>query len=396
MADHPARSRMAAVAPAVLVLLGYGWFIATTYRPYLDSHLRLRSPRLAGLPEDVIGYGFWMWWPVVTVLFALSLVAALWAIRRRLHVAAFLLTVFALLSSADYLLCERLVQELIHPSAVEAELPQTSSAATLNPRAAARVQPAAASATTGREPVDTTTAVVAGRPTADAQSDSSRAHTTAARPANSVATGPTPSAAASTPAASAASPVETPSEWGITGPNVEGYTLQTNRLIPLSGNACATLISIPDVDTSRFGALFQTASAREFAGKRLEFSGYIATKDAPAGASIWLRADASDRTIVGFENTMARGIRGTEDWTYQVIVMDVPPEAAALLYGAYLNGRGTLYVDDLQFRIVDASTPVTAKPIPSRGRLSAGVDLRISAPPRNLDFEQTRPAGSDH
>ena len=156
------------------------------------------------------------------------------------------------------------------------------------------------------------------------------------------------------------------------------------------------MIAIPDADTSRFGALFQTASARQFAGKRLEFSGYIATNDAPAGASLWLRADASDRTIVGFENTLPRGIRGTEDWSYQSIVMDVPPEAAVLLYGAVLNGRGTLYVDDLQFRIVDESTPVTAKPIPSRGRSSAGVDLRLSAPPRNLDFEQTRQADPDH
>ena len=30
--------------------------------------------------------------------------------------------------------------------------------------------------------------------------------------------------------------------------------------------------------------------------------------------------------------------------------MDIPPEAAALIYGAFLSGRGTTYVDDLQFR----------------------------------------------
>lgn len=198
-----------------------------------------------------------------------------------------------------------------------------------------------------------------------------------------------PSASTSTPAASA-SPVETPTDWSITGSNPDGYTLQTNRLLSLSGSACAALIAIPDADTSRFGALFQVASAREFAGKRVEFSGYIATNDAPAGASLWLRADASDRTIVGFENTFLRGIRGTEDWTYQSIVMDIPAEAAMLLYGAVLSARGAVYVDDLQFRIVDESTPVTAKPIPSRGRSSAGVDLGISAGPRNLDFEQTR------
>lgn len=194
----------------------------------------------------------------------------------------------------------------------------------------------------------------------------------------------------SRPAASAASPGEKPTDWGITGSNTEGYTLQTDRLRPLSGSACAALLAIPDADTSRFGALFQAASARSFVGKRLELSGYIASHDAPAGASLWLRADAGDGTTVGFENTLPRGIRGTQDWSYQNIVMDIPPEAATLIYGAVLNGRGTLYVDDLQFTIVDESTPVTAKPVAIRARPSAGAGSQISIVPRNLDFEQTQ------
>lgn len=160
----------------------------------------------------------------------------------------------------------------------------------------------------------------------------------------------------------------------------------------LSGGACAALLAIPDADTSRFGALFQAASARGFVGKRLELSGYIASHDAPAGASLWLRADAADSTTVGFENTLPRGIRGTQDWTYQNIVMDVPPEAAVLMYGAVLNGRGTLYVDDLQFRIVDENTSVTARPVPIRARPRAGAGSQISVVPRNLDFEQTQQA----
>jgi hypothetical protein len=105
--------RIVVLAPPLLVLLGYAWFIVATYRPYLDWDLRLRSPKLAGLPEDVLGLGFWMWWPVVTVLFALSLVVTLWAIHRRSHVAVSLLTMFALLSTVDYLLYQRLVRELL-------------------------------------------------------------------------------------------------------------------------------------------------------------------------------------------------------------------------------------------------------------------------------------------
>jgi hypothetical protein len=113
MADQDSTSRLVFLAFPALVLLGYCAFIVTTYWPYLDWRLRLRSPELAGLPEDVIGFGFWMWWPFAAVLLFVSLVVALWGIRRRFYVAATVLAVFALLSIADYLLCQKLVHELL-------------------------------------------------------------------------------------------------------------------------------------------------------------------------------------------------------------------------------------------------------------------------------------------
>lgn len=77
MDKQSSTSRLAFLAFPILVLLGYAVFIATTYWPYLDWSLRLRSPKLAGLPEDVIGYGFWMWWPLAGLLLLVSLVVAL-------------------------------------------------------------------------------------------------------------------------------------------------------------------------------------------------------------------------------------------------------------------------------------------------------------------------------
>jgi hypothetical protein len=115
MDEQDSTSPLVFLAFPVLVLLGYGTFIVTTYWPYLDWHLRLRSAELAGLPEDVIGFGFWIWWPFAAVLLFVSLLVALWGIRRRFYVAAISLAVFALLSVADYLLCQRLVEELTHP-----------------------------------------------------------------------------------------------------------------------------------------------------------------------------------------------------------------------------------------------------------------------------------------
>lgn len=306
--------------------------------------------------------------------------------RRRMALA-----VVALLCGAGALVVTR-TRDAHEPSiaAVEANREQHSTAdAAPSNSSAARLQPAAL-ATAGGKLVDTSVIGVARQQTADAQPNSSQTFAATRGSADSAAHTSTKSVTTSLPGSSAASPNEKPTDWGITGSNTEGYTLQTDRLRPLSGGACAALLAIPDADTSRFGALFQAASARGFVGKRLELSGYIASHDAPAGASLWLRADAADGTTVGFDNTLLRGIRGTQDWTYQNIVMDIPPEATNLIYGAVLNGRGTLYVDDLQFRIVDENTSVTAKPVPVRARPSVGAGSQITLVPRNLDFEQTQ------
>lgn len=115
MTNQHAKPRLVLLALPGLVLLGYGLFITRMYWPYLNGHLRLRSPELAGLPEDVIGFGFWTWWPFIALLLLLFLGLALFlsGAQRRLYIVTSFLGIFALLSSADYWLCQRLVQELI-------------------------------------------------------------------------------------------------------------------------------------------------------------------------------------------------------------------------------------------------------------------------------------------
>lgn len=203
---------------------------------------------------------------------------------------------------------------------------------------------------------------------------------------------------ADTPASTGSEQVaeEVPAYWGITGSNRELYTLRTNRAVVLSGSASAVLEADPEADTSRFGSLVQASSAAAFKGKRIELSGYIASENALAGASIWLRADDVNGTVVAFENSFARGVRGTTEWTYQNIVIDIPKEAVTLFYGAMLSGRGRLYVDDVQFRVVDATVPLTARPIAPQPHLAQGTTSDSGQVPRNLDFEETVTRESAH
>lgn len=182
---------------------------------------------------------------------------------------------------------------------------------------------------------------------------------------------------------------EVPAQWSITGSNWQQYTLRADRAVVLSGSASAVLEAGAEADPARFGALVQGSSAATFKGKRIELSGYIASENAPAGAALWMRADDANGMVVAFENTFPRGIRGTTAWTYQNIVMDIPKEAVALAYGAVLSGHGKLHVDDVQLREVDASVPVTAKPVTPQPHLAHGATSDPGREPRNLDFEET-------
>lgn len=168
------------------------------------------------------------------------------------------------------------------------------------------------------------------------------------------------------------------------------YALLTSRRAVLSGEASAVLIADESADPSRFGALVQSVSAVSRRGKRIELSAYIAVENAPDGASIWMRADDAAGNVVAFDNSMTRGIRGTATWTYQNIVMDVPPGAAVLLYGAVLNGKGVLYVDNVQLTQAGNDVPATARQYPRAPSTVTAIDVtRLPPEPRNLDFEQT-------
>lgn len=71
--------------------------------------------------------------------------------------------------------------------------------------------------------------------------------------------------------------------------------------------------------------------------------------------------------------------------------MDIPEEAVVLVYGAVLKATGKLYLDDFQFRVVDASVPATAKPVTQpQPPLIRGPIPDPGRAPRNLDFEETR------
>jgi hypothetical protein len=161
--------------------------------------------------------------------------------------------------------------------------------------------------------------------------------------------------------------------WWQAGSNPTAYVVTIDRQITHGGRASARLASRVPTATG-FGSLMQVAAVDRYRGKRIRLSAWVKSDAMVRYAGLWLRIDAPDQEpthALASDAMQSRPISGTRDWRRYEIVLDVAPTAADIAFGAHLSGSGTIWVDDFQIEIVDASVPVT-----NHSR------------PRNLDFER--------
>lgn len=109
------------------------------------------------------------------------------------------------------------------------------------------------------------------------------------------------------------------------------------------------------------GILLQGLRADAWRGRRLRLSGWLRSRDIAASGfgGLWMRIDGPGQALLGFDNMADRGVRGTTDWQQYQVVLDVPLNAAGIALGALLQGRGTLWADDLKLEAVGNDVPTT-------------------------------------
>jgi RNA polymerase sigma factor (sigma-70 family) len=111
----------------------------------------------------------------------------------------------------------------------------------------------------------------------------------------------------------------------------------------------------------QFGGMMQTIAAEAYQNQRVRLSGWVKTEDAnDDGGHLWLRIDGKERgQILGFDNMNGRAPKGTTDWQEYSIVLDVPPESAALNYGFFVGGTGKMWVNGVTITPVGKEVPTT-------------------------------------
>jgi C-terminal processing protease CtpA/Prc len=182
------------------------------------------------------------------------------------------------------------------------------------------------------------------------------------------------------------------SPWGPINPR-SAYVIGVDTLVQRGGRASGHVRSVRN-DTS-FGAMLQWIDATDYGGHRVRFSAWLRTRDAngegaEGGAQIMIRTDGPSGGVAFAASKSQERLVGTNEWTLQSVIVNVPAEAKELGFGPILAGSGELWIDDASLDIVDVDVanlvgvaPVTSK---RRGRLPA-LNLTLPTRPANLDFE---------
>lgn len=149
-----------------------------------------------------------------------------------------------------------------------------------------------------------------------------------------------------------------PDGWVKAGMSPNDYTIGIDENISFD-NDKSVFIEGNNPETTGHVSLTQVSTVEDYLGQRVQFTFNIKSQDVSGWSGGWFRVDGDPKEILAFDNMGNRPIKETTDWAEYSIVLDVPKDAKKMLYGVILKGTGKVWFDNLNFKIVDESSPVT-------------------------------------
>lgn len=139
-----------------------------------------------------------------------------------------------------------------------------------------------------------------------------------------------------------------PKYWFVGG---KGFSYLLDSIEKHAGKYSLKMEKTADLNGD-FGVYTGTLPIETYAGKSVEYRGWIKTKGVKNGyAGLWLRVDGENGATLGFDNMEDRGLKGDNNWTQVSIKMDVNKDAKNINFGGLFPGEGTVWFDDLELYI---------------------------------------------
>src|SRR5262249_52952838 len=88
----------------------------------------------------------------------------------------------------------------------------------------------------------------------------------------------------------------------------------------------------------------------DFAGKTIEWRGFLRSEDVSGFMGLWMREDVNGNTLA-FASMQPLKIKGTNDWTEYSLALPVHLAAEQLYFGVLIDGTGKVWADDLRLLV---------------------------------------------
>ncbi|MEK3934307.1 AraC family transcriptional regulator [Sporosarcina sp. FSL W7-1349] len=147
--------------------------------------------------------------------------------------------------------------------------------------------------------------------------------------------------------------------WFLSGSHPHNYRMGIDRQVVHTGNASGYLHSQFVTEQEEFATMMQQFKADQYIGKRLKLSCFLKCEDVDTFAGAWMRVDNQLGDVLQFDNMSNRPLRGTLDWNYYSLVLDVPAGSKIISFGVLLQGTGKLWANQFQFEEVPDTFPTT-------------------------------------
>jgi C-terminal processing protease CtpA/Prc len=143
-------------------------------------------------------------------------------------------------------------------------------------------------------------------------------------------------------------------QWG------RNFSLSVDSVVRHNGKNSIRIEPSPAAAPTDFGCwVFMVPAAYE--GSTVELRGFMKLQDVSGGfAGLIMRIDGESGMLY-LDNMQQRGLRGTSDWQQYSVQFPLVKEAKAIYFGAILQGKGELWVDDLEL-LIDGKNYLDAKP----------------------------------
>jgi hypothetical protein len=129
-------------------------------------------------------------------------------------------------------------------------------------------------------------------------------------------------------------------------------------------------------NASRIGNIIGSIDLKSYHGKTLKYTGWAKLNENDKGSGhLWFRVDQENGGTGFFDNMGNRPIKA-DSWKQYEIIAPIDSLAAKLVFGAFLDGKGTLSLDDLNLSYKSG-------------------DNWIEIPLKNGDFENEKITGKD-